>query len=183
MPTRLIAKSFESVRKIRVLWCTFGWGCQTTVAVLLTGTFSFHICRNVQAGMAQGRPWGYLWAYRSPNFWPSGGFHLLPWVGQRTFPSRRARGALVENAAALIWVLHPGASRGAKGPSACLPTPGGALANPRALQMGPGVVYKKSMKIHGISIWNSLSSVDANCKSHFCFSYFINVPIFLDRFL
>ena len=85
-----------------------GGGC-STVASLLTDTFSYHICRNVQAGMAQGRPWGYLWAYRSPNFWPSGGFHLLPWVGQCTFPPRRARGALVENAAALIWALHPGA--------------------------------------------------------------------------
>ena len=80
-----------------------------TVAFLLTDTFPFHICRNVQADMAQGRPWGYLWAYRSPNFWPSGGLHLLPWVGQCTFPPRRARGALVENAAALIWALHPGA--------------------------------------------------------------------------
>ena len=80
-----------------------------TVAFLLTGTFPFHICRKLQAGMAQGRPWGYLWAYRSPNFWPSGGLHLLPWVGQCTFPPRRARGALVENAAALIWALHPGA--------------------------------------------------------------------------
>ena len=80
-----------------------------TVAFVLTDTDPFHICRNEQAGMAQGRPWGYLWAYRSPNFWPSGGFHLLPWVGQCTFPPRRARGALVENAAALIWALHPGA--------------------------------------------------------------------------
>ena len=57
-----------------------------TVAFLLTDTDSFHICRNEQAGMAQGRPWGYLWAYRSPNFWASGGFHLMPWVGQCTFP-------------------------------------------------------------------------------------------------
>ena len=80
-----------------------------TVAFLLTGTFLSTLCRELQAGMAQGRPWGYLWAYRSPNFWPSGGFHLLPWVGQRTFSPRRARGTLVTNAAALIWALHPGA--------------------------------------------------------------------------
>ena len=60
--------------------------------------------------------------------------------------------------------------------------PGGGPGPPRAPKMGPGVVYKKSINILGISIWNSLSSVGANCKSHFCFSYFINVPIFLDRF-
>ena len=39
--------------------------------------------------------------------------------------------------------------------------------------MGPGVVYKKSIKIPWITIWNSLSPVGANCKSHFCFSFFI----------
>ena len=44
-------------------------------------------------------------------------------------------------------------------------------------------LYKKSMKFLGISIWNSLSPVGANCKSHFCFPYFINVPAFLDHIL
>ena len=61
--------------------------------------------------------------------------------------------------------------------------PGGALGPHRAPKMGPGVVYKNFIKIPGISIWNSLSPVGANCKSHFCFSFFMNVPIFLDRFL
>ena len=78
-----------------------------TVAFLLTDTFLFTLCRNVQPGMAQGRPWGYLRAYRSPNFWPSGGFHLLPWIGQRTFPLRSRTRHFGGNAAALIWALHP----------------------------------------------------------------------------
>ena len=78
-----------------------------TVAFLLTGTFLFTLCKKLQLGMAQGRPWGYLWAYRSPNSWPSGGFHLLPWTGQRTFPPAARARRFGGNAAALIWALHP----------------------------------------------------------------------------
>ena len=65
---------------------------------------------------------------RCPSFSPKGGFHLPPWIGQCTLPPTARVRCFGGNTAALIWVLHPRAQQGIKGPRACLLTPGDALA-------------------------------------------------------